>query len=173
MSAPPFNSAAEISAFEDLPHDDPGVCALRAVKHDRQIRDVERTSETRKYFCYAPFGRTRRIYERDRRTTRLLDAAKVVQQQYRLLSSQRESTSLTGAIVHTALEVSNRESGRGVRCGSLWSWAFQDRSVARSCISAWGTVARTSDPQASRDRRLNDRPMERMPRLRVFRRVPT
>jgi hypothetical protein len=55
--------------------------------------------------------------------------AKVVQQQYRLLSSQRESTSLTGAIVHTGLEVSNRESGRGVRCGSLGSWAFQDRSV--------------------------------------------
>jgi hypothetical protein len=40
--------------------------------------------------------------------------AKVVQQQYRLLSSQRESTSLTGAIVHTALEVSNRESGGAV-----------------------------------------------------------
>jgi Tfp pilus assembly protein PilF len=55
-------------------HDDPGVCALRAVKHDRQMRDLERTSETRKYFCYARFGRARRIYERDRRTTRLLDA---------------------------------------------------------------------------------------------------
>jgi hypothetical protein len=40
--------------------------------------------------------------------------AKVVQQQYRLLSSQRESTSLTGAIVHTALEVSN-----GARC-KVW-----------------------------------------------------
>ena len=93
------------------------------------MRDLERTSETRKYFCYARFGRARRIYERDRRTTRLLDAGQGVQQQYRLLSSQRESTSLTGAIVHTGLEVSNRESGRGVRCGSLGSWAFQDRSV--------------------------------------------